>query len=202
MRVSLAAILIAAATCGAALAQDAPKTAIETIRDAKVPQATLDLAMKLVKLSGTSRPFNVILPNVADETKNLFIKANPQMQLGVISIVDRLALTLVPRRADLDKALARLWISGFTVEEMQELVTFYESDVGKKFAETHPKLLSVEMATAQQWGLAVGRELSEKVAIELRTAVAADQQASQSDIAGPAVTAPAAPASEAAAPTP
>ncbi len=40
--------------------------------------------MQLVKLSGTARIFDEVLPNIADQAKNAFIRANPQMQLGII----------------------------------------------------------------------------------------------------------------------
>ena len=196
MRRLTAALLIAsAAGAGFMLAfeQEAQstETPLEAIVTQELPQESMNLAMQLVRLSGNAQTFDVLLPNVADQAKNTFIKANPQMQLGIIEIVDRIALSLVHRRPDLDRALARIWASGFTNEEMQELIDFYQTDTGKKFAELHPQLLTVSMATAQDWGRAVGAELTQKVGIELRAAMSAEQRALQGDIAGPAAEAPA-----------
>jgi hypothetical protein len=176
-------------------AQEAPApdsaSQLEQIVRGEVSPESLALGLQLVKLSGNGSTFNVLLPNIADEAKNQFVRANPQMQLGIIDVVDRVALSLVNRRPDLDNALARVWASGFSDEEMQELIDFYSTDVGKKYAELHPKLLTVQMATAQEWTRAVSQELAQKVSAELRSVVAAEEKALQGDVAGPAPEAPA-----------
>jgi uncharacterized protein len=197
MKRLLTLVCVAAAVVGSfapAVAQDAQpetNTPLEQIVRGDISEESLALGLQLVKLSGNSETFNVILPNVADQAKNAFVRANPQMQLGIIDIVDRVALSLINRRPDLDNALARVWASGFTNEEMQELIEFYSTDVGKKYAELHPKLLGVQMATAQEWGKAISQELTAKVSAELRAAIAAEEKALQGDIAGPAAETPA-----------
>src|SRR5687767_5400221 len=110
MNRSFAAILVAAAVLGfvPAAAQDATQqnNAFTNIIEGDLPPETRELAIQLVKLSGTSRMFDEVLPMVADQAKNAFIRANPQMQLGIIDVVDRVALSLVSRRAELDEYLA------------------------------------------------------------------------------------------------
>jgi hypothetical protein len=113
------------------------------------------------------------------------------MQLGIIDVVDRVALDLVKRRPELDEYLARVWASGFTDDEMQELIDFYSTDTGKKYAELHPQLLGVELAAAQEWGRSITRELTARVSAELKSTMAAEQKALQGDTAGPAAAAPA-----------
>jgi hypothetical protein len=189
----LAALLVAGAASfgvGAASAQDAAPDAVEELTTKEIPQERMDLALKLVKLTGTSRTFDELLPNIADQAKNAFIRANPQMQLGIIDVVDRVALTLVSRRPELDQQLARVWASGFDEAELQQLIDFYSSDIGKKFADLHPKLLAVEMTAADRWGRSISAELTEKVSEELRAAMAAEQNALQGDTAGPEAPAP------------
>jgi hypothetical protein len=203
MKRSLAACLfVTAGILGtvAAFAQDAQTppqaaqsptgSAFRDIMTAEYSQETLDLALKLVQITGTSRTFNELLPNIADQAKNNFIRANPQMQLGIIEVVDRVALSLVSRRPQLDQMLARVWASGFTNEEMQQLIEFYSSDVGQKYANLHPQLLTVEMATAEAWGRSLLTELTQKVQAELRATMAAEQQSLQGDVAAPAPAAP------------
>ena len=182
MRRSVAAFLVGLAATAAggfafAQAQTQELPTLQEIIGGEIPQESLDLALQLVRLSGNSNAFDELLPNIADQTKNLFIRANPQMQLGIISIVDRLALTLVPRRPELDLQLARIWASGFTDEEMRTLIGFYQTDIGKKFAAVYPKVLSVEVVAAQQWSRSVGEELAELVGNELRQAIQAEQDA-------------------------
>ena len=55
----------------------------------------LALARQVLAASRTGRIFDEILPNMADQTKTTFIQSNPQMQLGIIELVDKVALDLV-----------------------------------------------------------------------------------------------------------
>lgn len=197
MRRLLAALAIAATACagsGPAFSQDKPADpSLQNILQGEIPEERMQLAMQLVKLSGLSSGFNEILPNIADQAKNAFIRANPQMQLGIIEVVDRIALALVPRRSELDVYLARVWASGFSDEEMQDLIDFYNTDTGKKFSDQLPQLLAVQMSAAQEWGRSVGDDLTSRVAEELRQTVQSEQEA---------LTGGETPAPEAPAPTP
>lgn len=192
MRVLFVAFLVALSALFApagAWAQDAAQedqSAVQTIIETELPPERMALAMKLVELSGTTRIFDTILPDIAEESKTNFIRANPQMQLGIIAVVDRVALTLVSRRPELNQYLAKVWASGFSDEEMQAMVEFFSTDTGKKFSFALPKVLAVQTAAAQEWGKSVAAELNQKVQEELRAAMAAEQEALQSDIAGPA----------------
>jgi hypothetical protein len=192
MKRLLAALVIATAgglVVASALAQSPEQPnqdALQTLLTEELTPEQKELADRLVQVSGTSRTFDEILPLIADQAKNAFIRANPQMQLGIIEVVDRVAISLVNRRPELNQYLANVWASTFTAEEMQDLVDFYESDTGKKFAEVLPKLLAVQTAAAQEWGKSVSAELTEKVSQELRAAMAAEQEAIQGDVAGPA----------------
>jgi hypothetical protein len=190
MKVSFAALLIAFAAVAPAYAQDTPtgtdSTALQKILQTELPPERMALATKLVQVSGVARVFDDVLPTIAEQSKNEFIRANPQMQLGIIAIVDKIAIQMVGRRPELDLFLARIWASGFTDEEMQALIDFYSSDAGKKFAARLPAMLAVQTSAAQQWGKSVADELNTRVQQELKATVAAEQNALQSDIAGPA----------------
>jgi hypothetical protein len=194
MKRLLAALVIATAASSGplpALAQEAPEeSALQNILEGEVPEERMQLAMQLVRLTGTSRSFDELLPNIADQAKNAFIRANPQMQLGIIEVVDRIALTLVSRRPELDDYLARVWASGFTDGEMQELINFYSSDVGKKYADLLPELLAVQMGAAQEWGRSVGQELTQRVSEELRATMAAEESVLTGGEAPPAPATP------------
>jgi hypothetical protein len=190
---SLAALLFAlAAAFGGtpALAQgvgDAsdPTTYRDIIANELDPE-TRQLADQLVQLTGTARLFDSLLPNIADEAKNSFIRSNPQMQLGIIAVVDKVAVEMVARRPELDAYLARVWASGFTNDEMRELIAFYTTDTGKKYAKLQPQLLAVQTAAAEEWAKSVAAELDARVREELSSAMEAERKALQSDIAGPA----------------
>jgi len=200
MKASLAALLFAlAAILGSAPAgaQSMPSAkssaALQKLLQTELPPERMALAMKLVQVSGIARVFDDVLPTIAEQSKTEFIRANPQMQLGIIAIVDKVAVEMVKRRPELDRFLARIWASGFSDEEMQQLIAFYATDTGKKFALGMPTILAVQTSAAQEWGRSVSEDLNVRVQAELKAAVAAEENALQSDIAGPAPAPEAAP---------
>jgi hypothetical protein len=193
MKRLLAALLcaLAAAFGGTpALAQSSgdvtDPTTYRAIINTQLDPETEALADKLVQITGTARLFDSLLPDIADKAKNSFIRSNPQMQLGIIAVVDKVAVEMVSRRPELDAYLARVWASGFTKDEMRDLIDFYSSETGQKFAKLHAKILAVQTAAAEDWAKSVAAELDARVREELRATMQAEQKALQSDIAGPA----------------
>jgi hypothetical protein len=186
-----------------ALAQEDPAVAADTImrEPAKEPTPeTLELAKQLVELSGASRTFDELLPNIADQAKNTFIRSNPQMQLGIITVVDKVALEMVARRPELDSALERIWASAFDENQLEELIEFYNSETGKRFAAIQPRLIAAQMSAAQNWTGDISEEMTQRVAEELRAQLAGEAKAMEGapgtvpSTLTPATPAPAAPA--------
>lgn len=173
----LAGLLVATAaiTGPEAYAQDADAPATQAEAPAApISEESLALARQVVELSGTSSTFDELLPNIAEDAKQQFVRANPQMQLGIIAVVDNVARELVARRPDLDNDLARIWAAAFNDTELQAFIEFYSSEPGKKLADFQNRLLAVEMAAAQKWSRAVARELADKVQAQLRATIAAE----------------------------
>lgn len=139
-------------------------------------QQHLDLARQVFNASDSGRAFDEILPAVADRAKSTFIKTNPQMQLGVIDAVDRVALEMVGLRKELDDGLIRVWARAFSEEELLALLEFYQSPAGQKFAENYPKVISTQLALSDNWTLKIGNELARRVEAELAKMVRQDAQ--------------------------
>lgn len=119
----------------------------------------LALARQVLTASRTGRPFDELLPNIADQAKTTFIQSNPQMQLGIIEVVDKVALELVSRREDLDVRLTEVWALAFDKDELRVLLDFYKSPAGKKFGALMPRILVMQAGIADTWG----RELSQEI---------------------------------------
>lgn len=146
----------------------------EDLQKIEVTPEQLELGEQLLELSGSSRAFDEVLPNVADKVKTAMIRSNPQMQLGIIEMVDKVALEMVNKRAELDQALARLWAGGFSEEELNELIAFYKTDTGKKFAQLQPSIIAGQVALAERWGNRVAGEINKRVIEEIKAVNAAE----------------------------
>ena len=64
---------------------------------------------------------------------------------------------------DLVTMLIPVYQKHMTLSDLQGLIKFYESPVGKKFAEKTPMITTESMQVGQQWGMKIGQALVEKL---------------------------------------
>lgn len=50
-----------------------------------------------------------------------------------------------------------------SIEDLNGLTAFYESPVGKKFAQKSPLIMQESMQIGQQWGMKLGQEIAEEL---------------------------------------
>ncbi len=144
----------------------------------------LDLARQVLDASRTGRPFDEILPDVASQAKTTYIRSNPQMQLGIIEVVDKVALDMVVYREELDTRLTEVWALAFDKDELRTLLEFYKTPAGKKFAVALPRLLTTQVGIADIWGRELGQEMHKRVGDELKALAAAEKNRLETDPGG------------------
>lgn len=64
---------------------------------------------------------------------------------------------------DLTDMLVPIYKKHLTLAEVNQLIAFYESPVGKKFAEKIPLITQESMAVGREWGLKLGQKIVEKL---------------------------------------
>ena len=179
----LSAIHPAAAQDQQPAPEKAPSERISEAMQQEFDPEELDLARRLVDATDVTRPFDAILPEIADKAKTTLIRSNPQMQLGIIEVVDRVALEMVERRSELEEIVAKIWASGFTPEELQSLLDFYQTPVGQKYAQAFPHLLRAQIGAAEWWSQRVSQALFARVQQEMKSMADAEAQRLQGSAA-------------------
>lgn len=153
-RIGLAALLVAAALSAPAKAQE-------------ISQSHLEAAMVAVQSAGAARGFDSVLPALAERVKSRLIRVRPDLHELISTVVENVALTLTPRRADLDRAVATVWARNFTEDELVTIAEFYKSQTGQKFADIGPRVIQDSLRSVRSWSTRVGEELFEKSREEL-----------------------------------
>ena len=64
---------------------------------------------------------------------------------------------------DLTEMLVPVYKKYMTKEDLKELIEFYETPVGRKFAEYTPIIMQESMQIGQQWGLKIGQDFERKM---------------------------------------
>ena len=50
-----------------------------------------------------------------------------------------------------------------TIDDLKELIKFYETPVGKKYAQYVPNIMQESMQVGQEWGMKIGQQLEERM---------------------------------------
>lgn len=64
---------------------------------------------------------------------------------------------------DLTEMLVPVYSKHLTIEDLSQLIEFYDSPVGKKFAKSSPLITQESMQIGQQWGMKIGQEFEKKM---------------------------------------
>jgi len=59
--------------------------------------------------------------------------------------------------------LSPVYQKHITMAELNKIIEFYETPVGKKYAEKTPLIMQESMQVGQQWGIKVGEKFQEKL---------------------------------------
>jgi uncharacterized protein len=138
---------------------------------AEVSNEQLKAAYAAIKATGATVPFDAILPNIAEQLKASFIQASPNYQDIISSTVDQEALALAARRGDLEKEAATIYAKTFSVDELNAIANFFNSDVGKKFLKDVPLANRELFKAADIWSAGVQRDLSKTASDKLEKIV-------------------------------
>jgi hypothetical protein len=154
-RSAMAAAVLLALTVlgGAALAQSA-----------SVTSANVKLAREVVVASGATRAFDGVIPSILNQSLNVFVQQNPDLQKVLTEAVKTIAPGFEKRKEEIVDIVATVYASRFTEPELKELLTFYRSAVGKKFVSVLPSVLEESFVKTQEWG----SKISEEIVIGLR----------------------------------
>jgi hypothetical protein len=132
---------------------------------AQAPSAgNVQLGRDIVVASGATRAFENVIPAILDQTLNLFLQQNPDLQKDLAESLRALAPEFDKRKQEVVDIVARVYASRFTEPELKEILNFYRSSTGKKLVAQLPGILEESYIKTQEWS----GKLSEEVVIRLR----------------------------------
>ncbi len=154
--------LVAVALSVSMLALSAPAFAQE------VAPEQLALARKYIDLTDRAAIYEITLVQTAMDTMRQIVQQNPELTEQADTAITKILDEYKGRKGELLDQFARVYAVRFTAEELQQIVTFYESPVGVKLSQANAevntdiqRVLTVFTNTLQQ-------EFYAKVRAELR----------------------------------
>jgi hypothetical protein len=154
--------LVAVVASAAILALSAPVIAQE------VSPEQLSLARKYVDLTDNAAVFEVTMVETGIETMRQLVTQNPEIMDAVDTAVQNVLQDYRARKDELMNQFARVYAVRFTVEELQQIVAFYETEVGKKLSASNLEVNADLQRVLQIFTDNVKREFFAQVRAELR----------------------------------
>ena len=132
--------------------------------------AHLAVARKYVELTDKSGIYEVSLVKTAVDTMRTIISQNPDLTKPVDDAITKTLEEYKGKKGDLLDQFARIYALNFTVEELQQIVAFYESPVGAKLATANATLNQSLQTVMQVFETNLKSEFFAKVRAELKAA--------------------------------
>lgn len=120
---------------------------------------------------GATDQFDAILPNAAEALKASLIQAAPNLEKEISATVDATALEMAGRRADLEREAAAVYARNFSLDELQAISAFYQSEAGRALIERGPLATREILQAAEIWSNGIARDLAAETNAALRASL-------------------------------
>jgi uncharacterized protein len=125
-------------------------------------------AKELVQVTGATALFTPLIAGVVEQAKLLYLQQDPSLNKDLTEVATKMRNDLAPRFAEVTDEVAKLYASRFNEQELQQILAFYKSPVGKKLLAQQPTVIDASMKFAQTWANKLSDEVVGKMRIEMK----------------------------------
>ena len=161
----LAVSLAVMAAAGVALAQQ-PTRPAPPAQQPQAPQPSpshLAAARDVVMLSGMTRTFDVIPPEMNEQIKKNAV-TRPELSKDLDQVFESMKPEMELQKQQMVNAAARVYASRISEADLKEIAAFFKSPIGKKYVETQPQILDSMVVEIENWT----KQLAEYVMVRVR----------------------------------
>jgi len=114
--------------------------------------AAILIAKQILEIKGANEIYQPLVRGVIEKVKNQFMQTNFMWAKDLNEVAAKLQKDYAVKVSELVDASARIYASHFTETELRDLLTFYQSPLGRKMVVEEPKALDESMAAAGDFG--------------------------------------------------
>ncbi|ETR74768.1 hypothetical protein X566_18280 [Afipia sp. P52-10] len=160
-----AVLALTSADVALAQAQKAPAAA----QQRPAPSAgAIAAAKEILQLKNARAVYDGAVVSTIQSVKNSLMQSNLNLQRDIEEISLKLAGDLKGRESQIGDAMAQIYATDFTEQELKDLLAFYKSPLGKKSIEQEPKSIEASLNYMRNWGEDFALEVNELFRTELK----------------------------------
>ncbi|TAK49813.1 MAG: DUF2059 domain-containing protein [Xanthobacteraceae bacterium] len=130
--------------------------------------AAVAAANEILKLKGAAGLYQGASVGVVQGVKGMLTQSNLNLGKDIDAVAPVVAQQVAVREQEVANEFARQYASGFTEQELKEMVAFYSSPLGRKMIEQEPKLLQASIAYMKNWGEKLSAEVIDRFRNEMK----------------------------------
>lgn len=166
MRRFVIAFLLSGCLAQAAFAQAADTAKAAEPTKAVDPAKTADIR-KLMEITGSNNISKQFAGMVTQQVFQMLKSSRPDIPERAMEVMNKELIGLFSERMAAPGGLAEqivpIYDKYFTHAEIKELLTFYQTPIGKKAISVLPRIVNESMMAGQKWGKTLGPEIDKRV---------------------------------------
>jgi len=131
------------------------------------PDATA-AAKELVETMRATDQLKVLMPMLMQQLKPAIAQGRPEVERDYDAMVPQMLAAADARMGEFTGAIAVIYASHFTVDELRQLTAFYRGPVGQKFLQIMPRIMQDSMTIGQKFGESIALDTRNRMIEELR----------------------------------
>jgi uncharacterized protein len=113
--------------------------------------AAVALAAQLLEIKGGLGAFDPAIDGVISHHKSILLQINPNLTKDIDAVSAMMRGEVAARRAELHREVATGFATVFSEQDLKDLIAFYKTPLGKKFAEFESRAGQESTKRAQEW---------------------------------------------------
>jgi hypothetical protein len=130
--------------------------------------AAIAAAKEILAMKNANLMYGQVIPNIVQRTKDVLLQNNLNYQKDLNEVAPIVAKNLAGRDNEIGEAMAKIYATEFTEQELKDLVTFYKSPLGQKLLASEPKAIQLSMSYVNQWSQAFAETVNAAFRAEMR----------------------------------
>lgn len=130
--------------------------------------ASIAAAKEILDLKGANKMFSPLVAGVIARTKDQLLQSNLTLGKDLDEVALKLAGEYNPRASEVMNQAAKFYAQAFTEKEVQDILAFYKSPVGRKVIDTEPKVIDASFKFASDWANQLSLTIIDRFRTEMK----------------------------------
>ncbi len=137
--------------------------------DAANPTAAhIAQARRLILATGISRSFDVMIAEFMDQIGNSVTQERPELVQDMHTVLDKLRPEFDKQSEEMVDQSARIYASLLSEKDIDTILTFYNTEAGKRYVAMQPLFLNQLLSGTQAWQQKIAINMMARVRAEMK----------------------------------